>query len=350
VNFFEVDLPEIVEGKGRLYGKYVKEHPDRSKLPTMLGMDLDEAKVPGTLLGRLYDQGLKRDVPTMFVFEAVLFYLEPDATQGIFGDIEAHSKGLGLPSDSDESSSSSSRSGGGSSTTEGGVETVVAFTDSLKGLDISKPFMPDVRPVFEKRGFQLLTHRAQWGGAVHFTSMVSGPIDPAASETTYLDALKNKKSENDDQEAASSSSSSSSAAFTGADASVILGGPVKKHMVGHFDRPLNSYAPQFTLNSGKLMREPSFRKSWYAVGFSSDVPYAPTDESEDAVDEEEDGARTSEWQIFGMGNKKKKQPKHKQQPEWHTDVKKPSNQVGKGSTYATRLWGEPIVMFRDKQG
>ena len=45
VNFFEVDLPEIVEGKGRLYGKYVKEHPDRSKLPTMLGMDLDEAKV-----------------------------------------------------------------------------------------------------------------------------------------------------------------------------------------------------------------------------------------------------------------------------------------------------------------
>ena len=53
------------------------------------------------------------------------------------------------------------------------------FTDSLKGLDISKPFMPDVRPVFEKRGFQLLTHRAQWGGAVHFTSMVGGPIDPA---------------------------------------------------------------------------------------------------------------------------------------------------------------------------
>ena len=136
VDFFEVDLPEIVEGKQRLYGKYVAEHPDRSKLPTMLGMDLDDARVEGTLLGKLYAAGLKRDVPTMFVFEAVLFYLEPEATEGIFGDIEAHSKGAARGDQIEAMGDNGS-----------GVETVVAFTDSLKGLGISKPFMPDVRPV-----------------------------------------------------------------------------------------------------------------------------------------------------------------------------------------------------------
>ena len=105
------------------------------------------------------------------------------------------------------------------------------------------------------------------------------------------------------------------------------GGPVKEHLVAHFGRPLNSYAPQFTLHSGALMREPSFRKAWYAVGFSSDVPLASA--SAAAVDKHGAAANS---------------------PAWHTDVKRPSNQHGKGSTFATRLWGEPLVLFRDQEG
>ena len=54
----------------------------------------------------------------MFTFEAVLFYLEPEAVEGLFNDLFTY----------------------GDTT-----ETVIAFTDSLKGLGVTKPFMPEVR-------------------------------------------------------------------------------------------------------------------------------------------------------------------------------------------------------------
>ena len=81
VRFFEVDLPEIVDGKGRLYSKYTNAHPERSTLPTMIGMDLDECREnngKASIVERLVEAGLKPGVPTMFTFEAVLFYLEPE--------------------------------------------------------------------------------------------------------------------------------------------------------------------------------------------------------------------------------------------------------------------------------
>ena len=108
--------------------------------------------------------------------------------------------------------------------------------------------------------------------------MVSGPIDPAASDTTFLDAAKISEETAAERE------------------KTILGGPVKHTMVGHFGRPLNSYAPQFTLNSGKLQRDPSFRKAWYAVGFASDVPYAPLSPEEEAKQAAE-AAEGQGWQL-----------------------------------------------------
>mmetsp|Transcript_76128 Transcript_76128/g.217398 ORF Transcript_76128/g.217398 Transcript_76128/m.217398 type:complete len:726 (-) Transcript_76128:1516-3693(-) len=227
VNFYEVDLPEIVDGKGRLYSKYTNAHPERSTLPTMIGMDLDECRGDSgkpSIIDRLEEAGLKPGVPTMFTFEAVLFYLEPDAVQGLMNSLTEYGQK---------------------------TETVIAFTDSLKGLGVTKPFLPEVQPVFKERGFETLTHRAQWGGAVHFTSSVSTTADGQTG--------------------------------------------LRDHMQSNLPPLINSYAPQYTLNSGELLKEPSFRNSWYAVTLSGEVP-------------------------------------------------------SEGTPYATRLWGEPMVLFRDKNG
>ena len=193
VEFFEVDLPEVVSGKDRLYQKYIADHPDRSRLPTSVPMDLNDCR-DTNIVELLKAKGLKAGRPTAFVFEAVMFYLDEDAVQGLFKAIY----------DFSETS-----------------ETVITMTDSLKGLGVTKPFLPDVKPVFEENNFQLLTHRAQWGGAVHFTSFVS--TSTPESET------------------------------------------LRDHMVGQLGKPVNSYAPQFSRNSGTLLKNPSFRKTWCVV-------------------------------------------------------------------------------------
>jgi len=237
LNFFEVDLPEVLSGKQRLHAKYKEQlgkEGDALQLPKMVGLDLNEA-INVDLLKLLEAQGLRVDQPTMFVFEAVLFYLEPEAVEAITGSIfqwaqKAEAEGAA------------------------GAEAVITFTDSLKGMGVTKPFLPDVKSVFEPLGFEMLTHRSQWGGAVHFTSMVR--------------RLKE---------------------------GVVLkdGGGLRNHMVSILGEPLNSYAPQFALQSAELMKKPSFRSSWYAIGLTKEIPSS-------------------------------------------------------GQPYATRLWGEPIVLFRDK--
>ena len=136
LRFFEIDLPDTIEAKRCVQERYRDEVDPSVRLPTRVGFDLNDCEKVSLLEKLEVEHGFRRDVPTMFVFEAVLFYLEPEATEGIFGDIEAHSKGAARGDQIEAMGDNGS-----------GVETVVAFTDSLKGLGISKPFMPDVRPV-----------------------------------------------------------------------------------------------------------------------------------------------------------------------------------------------------------
>ena len=89
-DFFEVDLPDVVEGKGKLqqYWKSLKDdkqNGDRIILPTKKGYDLNDAAdiEKPTLIETLTTAGLKSDVPTLFIWEAVLFYVKPEAVMNI---------------------------------------------------------------------------------------------------------------------------------------------------------------------------------------------------------------------------------------------------------------------------
>lgn len=73
--FFEIDLPDIVEGKGRLqsYWKDLQKSQNKQDaditLPTRIGYDLNDAALADTkpsLTQVLTDAGLRRDVPTLF--------------------------------------------------------------------------------------------------------------------------------------------------------------------------------------------------------------------------------------------------------------------------------------------
>ena len=73
--FFEVDLPSVVEGKTKLYEKFRKEHdPSWDTFPTLIPFDLNACSPENTpsqvsLIETLRTAGLKKDVPTLFVFE-----------------------------------------------------------------------------------------------------------------------------------------------------------------------------------------------------------------------------------------------------------------------------------------
>ena len=71
-------------------------------------------------------------------------------------------------------------------------------------------------------------------GAVHFTSCVSTAA--VAATETGTDTGHERKSE------------------------------LRDHMQGVLGKPTNSYAPQFSLHSGELLKKPSFRKVCVCVG------------------------------------------------------------------------------------
>ena len=97
INFIEVDLPSVVEGKRKLYQKFQREQdPDwDSSKATMIPFDLndcggDNAK---SLIGTLRKQGgLKENVPTFLVWEAVLFYVNEDAVRNIMDELFAFAR------------------------------------------------------------------------------------------------------------------------------------------------------------------------------------------------------------------------------------------------------------------
>ena len=94
LQFIEVDLPDVVEGKKRLYQKFQRDNdPDwdfEGKGSNFVPFDLNQCggSNPESLITVLKERGgLREDIPTLFVFEAVLFYVEEDAIRNIMGDL-----------------------------------------------------------------------------------------------------------------------------------------------------------------------------------------------------------------------------------------------------------------------
>jgi len=244
INFIEVDLPEVTTGKTKLYERFQKaEDPDwnleerHNLIPLDLNSCGNDDKV--SLLKTLEEVGgLKKDLPTLFVWEAVLFYVNEDAVRNIMKELTDF--------------------------TASRENAMLCFTDSLKPF-VDVPFSNEVSSFFKKKKLELLQHRSRWGGAVHFS------------------LVGKKKS------------------------------PLAKHISSRVGGIVNSYTPTQSNNPG-LLKNPSFENVWYAVAYP--------------------------WQIDGYKNPLDAAlNKHKKRDS--SDSTKP---------FATRLWGEPLVVYRDDQG
>ena len=142
--FFEVDLPSAVEAKKRILAK-------RSPSVTVehLPLNLEDLKAGPSLPERLASStSFDASKPTLYVFEAVLFYLSPPACSALL----------------DAALNQGAR---------------VALTDSLTKLGVAPrgPAPPPNKAAcaefFEGRGGALGAHDVRWGGALHYADVVS---------------------------------------------------------------------------------------------------------------------------------------------------------------------------------
>ena len=147
--FFEVDLPAAVDAKKRVLDAYrSRTGADVEVAHVPLDLETLKAEAPGHLVATLRAAGLD-DRPTLFLFEAVLFYLSPpSAAAALDAALDAGAR--------------------------------VALTDSLAKLGLTPrgPAPPPNRAAceafFADRGaFALATHDVRWGGALHYADVVA---------------------------------------------------------------------------------------------------------------------------------------------------------------------------------
>ena len=142
--FFEVDLPSAVDAKKRILAK-------RSPSITVehLPLNLEDLKAGPSLPERLASStSFNPQKPTLYVFEAVLFYLSPPACSALLD----------------------------AALTQGAR---VALTDSLTKLGVAPrgPAPPPNKAAcaefFSNRGGALGAHDVRWGGALHYADVVA---------------------------------------------------------------------------------------------------------------------------------------------------------------------------------
>ena len=82
-DFFEIDRPDAVEAKRRVLETYRARSAEAAPV-THLALDLNELAGPGPgLTERLAAVGFDASKPSLFLFEAVLFYLAPPAVAAL---------------------------------------------------------------------------------------------------------------------------------------------------------------------------------------------------------------------------------------------------------------------------
>jgi len=143
LNFFEVDLPEVLPIKRAMADDYYADEPSRpgaAARPQTLGCDLNEGA--GEVLQRLAPLGFDRAKPTLLVCEAVLFYLSPPAKSRLLGEWAELLSAAPEPS-------------------------ALVLTDNLA------PFLrstkrDDAEAYLDDVGLRLLRHDSLWGGAIQF--------------------------------------------------------------------------------------------------------------------------------------------------------------------------------------
>lgn len=174
-------------------------------------------------------------------------------------------------------------------------------SDSLKPF-VDVPFTNEATQFFSKNNLDLLEHRSRWGGAVHFALAASKGMPVATQAKTEQVETQAVKTEEPVASAKSSALKKDK-----------ISGQIGKFVSKQVGGLVNSYTPT-QANNPDLVKNPSFDNAWYAVGYPWQI-----DGYENAVDAALDVTRSK------VRNAK---------------ISKP---------FATRLWGEPIVVYRDEQ-
>jgi len=139
VNFYELDLPHVCAGKSTLWDTWA-EGKALNK-PAYVPYDLNDSAGPDGPLAALASAGYDVGAPTLFVSEAVLFYVDDLPKRRLFEDLLL------------------------SRATH--PDSAIVLADNLKPLLIS-PFAHEARAFFDQSDHLLLKHSARWGGAVHY--------------------------------------------------------------------------------------------------------------------------------------------------------------------------------------
>lgn len=183
------------------------------------------------------------------------------------------------------------------------------------------PFSNEASKFFASNGMELLQHRSRWGGAVHFALAAS---TKSSTKPDFIDQNGGEKTETGGDSDASAKAKGENGVDVDANAKSDLdvssfskemknletkSGVFKDHMKKKVGRLTNSYIPTAS-NNMAILEEPSFENAWYAIAFPWQV----------------DGYKTPVDAVMNHKHKK-------------TD-----------SPFATRLWGEPLVVYRDSKG
>lgn len=146
--FYEVDLPSVLPVKETMAGKYLGGLPAGPGATSVgaagraLGVDLNRATMaPPGVVAQLEDLGLDRSRPTLFVCEAVLFYVSPPAKQALLTDVSA------LLAEQPASQ--------------------LVLADNLAPF-VRGPMQAAADGFLSPLGLSLLTHDTLWGGAIQF--------------------------------------------------------------------------------------------------------------------------------------------------------------------------------------
>jgi methyltransferase (TIGR00027 family) len=140
VSFFELDLPHVCSGKSGLWDAWAAG-TDLVK-PAYVPYDLNDAGIDGSSpVAALEAAGFDAAKPTLFVSEAVLFYVDDLPKRNLFEQLLL------------------------SRATH--PDSALVLADNLKPLLIS-PFAHEARAFFDQSDHVLLKHSARWGGAVHY--------------------------------------------------------------------------------------------------------------------------------------------------------------------------------------
>ena len=211
LRFFEIDLPDTIAAKACVQERYKANVAPETRLPTRVGWDLNDCE-HSSLLDHLEEvHGFRRDVPTMFVSEAVMFYVNPVAIGNLYHEIFEFGQQQ---------------------------EAMYCFTDSMRPF-VQGPFADETRSFFARQNVTLLSHTSRWSGAVQFAHAVArtpAKMDGSGAHGAAADSLM-------------------------------------EHVAALVDPPVNSYAPERSTKT-MHGTSPSFNNQWYALAYSSEITAA----------------------------------------------------------------------------